>query len=320
MPMPPTRITVPPVAEPQGLGAGGPGVIDISAEAQDALARGHYGLTGEPCGIPATTIGSTEVCLAGDLVDNVPDRSRTTDYAGNDGSGRTGQFTGPEADPVEGKVINYEAGVECTVRGGIDLDEWQGYARRRLEVTRWSNMAHELWTGAKSVEDDLGNRYLTQFGATVVNSGTGMAPIAGIAEIDAELSHCAVPGVGVLHMEPWLLDVLYAKNVIERRGGRWFTPMGSAVVTDPGYPGTGPDTALETPRAAPAAGKTWVYGTSSVVVGWESRVTYPGIDGDGGGLAGVMDTKTNDIVVLAGQRGLASWLCCHFAVLIDTTI
>lgn len=309
-------ISAPAVAEPLGLAtAVGLAVLDTSQgdpeDPRSDWTKG-YELVGEVCGIHELYIGSTQVCDdSGNLIDNVPDRGRLE-------RGRSGVFSGLEAS-VPGAPFHLGAGVECSVRGAIDLDEWRARAARRLDLCRWSGLANELWTGEMSRDEGLGNRFLMHHDATLVRTGTPLSVINGVAAMDDALRTCSCGGPRVIHVPTYLIDHMAAKAVIVRVGQRWYTPAGSVVVSDDGYPGTGPMTDATTERAAPTANQSWIYGTQPIVVKWDT-VRYPGAEGAGGGLAGVIAYETNDIVVTAEQFAMASWLCCHFAALIDTSI
>lgn len=300
MPVTPYPIEAPAVTEPQGLAtAVGSGVIDTSSSDQN-WTKG-YSLEGEVCGVHDLYI-LNPACE----VDDVPD---------------TSIFTGWQA-AVPGGPVVIGAGVRCSsFSSPKDLGEWHAKADRRLEVCRWSELANELWTGAKAKLDGLPNRYLASFDADLIKTGTALSPINGIAEMDASFRTCSCGGQRVIHVPVYLIDWLSARSVIERRGMQWFTAAGSMVVSDDGYPGTGPDIAEyddENPgdelRAAPGNGQAWIYGTQQIVVKW-GDVMHPEPD-----WSSAMRYRDNYVEVRSEQFAMATWLCCHLAALIDTTI
>jgi len=306
-------IAAPEPAESIGLASAvGLGVVpgDGSPEIQPSGDSGNwlkgYTLVGEICDPQSRYILNPRPCDdEGNLLENVPD---------------TELFNGWEAG-VPGYPVVLGAGVRCsTFSSPKDVNQWLAKADRRLELCQWSDLADELWTGAQSKLDDMGNRYLTEPGAIILagtsGSPTAVSPTEAIALMDSSFGGCSCGGPRIIHSPTYLLAHFKHANVLERQGTRYFTPAGNLVVFDDGYAGTGPDTGtFENPveRAAPAAHTAWIYGTSPIVVKFD-QVRHPG----GTDWANYADYRTNDVVVRAERYAMASWLCCHTAVLVTT--
>lgn len=303
-------ISAPAAAEPVGLAAAGQGIV-LNADDEEGASGNWlkgYTLVGEVCGAESRYILNPRPCDDdGLLLEDVPD---------------TTAFQGWEAG-VPGRPFVVGAGVRCsTFSSPKDIGAWQARAQRRLEVCQWADLAQELWTGEKSKLDALGNRYLTSPDAQIL-TGTSSTPVAvkpieAIALMDSGFSSCTCGGPRIIHVPPYLLAFFKAAAVIERRGNSYFTPAGNVVVFDDGYNvGTGPDTGtLDSPveRAAPAAHTSWIYGTTPIVVKFDS-IRFPG----GEDWANYADYRTNDVVMRAERYAMASWLCCHLAALVTTT-
>lgn len=302
-------ITAPAAAEPVGLAAAVGTALVLNG--QDELGtpgdwRKGYTLIGDVCGATSRYILNPMPCDdEGNQLVSVPD---------------TDDFMGWEAG-VPGHPFVVGAGVKCsTFSSSNDLADWKNRAQRRLEVCQWSDVADELWNGTTSKLDGLGNRYFKSPEAEIL-TGTSGTPVAvgvvdAIATMDSGFASCGCGGPRVIHVPVFLLAHLKNKAVIERRGNQYFTPAGNQVVFDDGYDGTGPDTGtVESPveRAAPAENTAWIYGTTQIVAKLDD-IRFPG----GDDWANYAEYRTNDVVMRAERYAMASWLCCHLAVLVTT--
>jgi hypothetical protein len=321
-------IAAPEVAEPIGLRASvGAAIIDTTGS--DELdpcgnwVKG-YELRGEVCGVHSMYVINPAFC------DDDGNLLEVTDIAE--------QLNDPDApfdsfeSCVPGMPFVVGTGIAAQAMGqSTELNDWRNRARRRLQLCEWSELAHELWTGDKQKldatndDDDIVselvvNRYLASPNAEVITGGP-YSVVEGMAQMEASLGACTCGGPRVIHVSPYLIDHLKAKGLIEARGERWRTPNGNWVVSDDGYPGTGPDTeagtpAIITPAAPNGPGESWMYGTMPIVVKW-GDVRTPDTDL---GWESAMRMRDNSVIVRAERFAMASWLCCHYAVQIDTTI
>jgi hypothetical protein len=95
---------------------------------------------------------------------------------------------------------------------------------------------------------------------------------------------------------------LAANGILEKKGPRLLTPLGSVVVAAPGYPGTSPA------GATPTAGTTWLYATGSV------KMLQSEVMATAGSASEILRRDVNDSVLLLEQRFTFLWDCCHFAI------
>ncbi|MDN5919082.1 MAG: hypothetical protein L0I76_28975 [Pseudonocardia sp.] len=165
------------------------------------------------------------------------------------------------------------------------IPEMAARARRRIEAITSQAVARELWTGALSADDPwelpdsitwtLSNHspatgtYVNPYlrAATLLNAAdvggdpaTLPSPAAALGMVESAVADTMVGGPIYLHVP---LAVLFELALgLERRGDLLYTPAGSIVVADGGYPGTSADT----------GGATAIYGTGPVQV-WLGETT-----------------------------------------------
>jgi hypothetical protein len=224
-----------------------------------------------------------------------------------------GTWTGFD-EAVKGMPFEIVSGVECTsLSFRTNLDEYRVEAARRLRLCRWSEFAHELWTGtlAKAeVADDAEspyqyNRYLAHEDAVVLGDGA-----EGIVEAMSLLADafgtCSCGGGRVVHVPQRVVPYLKDHSLVAQSGQRLYGPTGEMVLADDGYPGTSPE------GEAPAAGTAWIYGTTTIYGSIEQVVRTPEKS-----LEDAFDAETNKFFVRAKHHAMATWLCCHFAVLVS---
>lgn len=311
--MPFTPITAPAQSEPLGLAvAEGAGLFlnpdDPLLSADSDWLKG-YQLTGPPC-VPSRYLLNPRQC--DDDGNPIEDIIVTTDWVG------------PEVtDGPAGHPFIVGAGLKCgTFTGGAEVDRWQQMAARGLELTQWSDIADEIWTGDKAQLESHPNKYLQDPAADVIVGTAGTPTAVGVVdalgEMDQSFASCMVGGPRLIHVTRRFLAHAKARGVLERLNNRYYTPSGSLLVVDDGYPGTGPDTAPVTPgdpnvsRAAPGAQQTWIYGTGPLLVRM-GAVSFP----QGDQLENYVSYQTNDIMATAQRWVMASWQCCQLAVLVN---
>jgi hypothetical protein len=150
---------------------------------------------------------------------------------------------------------------ECTTLqpAAADLDR----LRRMVEAVTPYAVARELWTGELSDVDPyvvggvtMTNLRLASPAATVVAGG----PFPANKALGALEQAAGVVALGqrlMLHVPRVIVDQV-GQNLY-RVGNTLYTPAGSIVVTDAGYPGTGP-------AGEPAGATVWAYATTTVQV------------------------------------------------------
>jgi hypothetical protein len=273
-------ITAPP--EPQvthGLGAAvGVGVHLLDDDPLDPERRWRqgYAMEGPSCGLTYT----------GDPCDHL---SRAT-------------FS-PLVQSVVGQPFIIGAGVSCSSFGSPKaLGPWHAAADRMLDLCRWRGIAHELWTGTQAAASGWPNRYLADGDGYVL--GTDLSPLAAVAAIEDAFGACKCGAGRVIHVPTRLVPYLDELGIVHAQGARLFTALGTLVVADDGYPGTGP---VGEPPLDP--GVLWVYATSTIGVRIDSEVLHPEPDWEA-----ALRARDNTIEVRSEQLVMASWLCCHYAV------
>lgn len=128
-------------------------------------------------------------------------------------------------------------------------------ARRHVDAVLSHQLEAVLWTGEAEGDEtpEGGDRpHLADGTATVLTSGTGIDPVAGLALLDQALTACLHGQQGMIHITPLLLVYLAHANAVRYAEDRWLSPNGHVVVAGSGYPGTGPRPG-DPPGALPAA-------------------------------------------------------------------
>lgn len=205
----------------------------------------------------------------------------------------------------------------CSTFGFTEHD-WMGRAQRRMDVATPKGLEHELWSGAVSQADGLGNRCLappttalaTEWGYQDLNAGYlgGSATYPSIRRafevLEQFLSDCGLGARGMIHCRPEALPYL---TTIRRDGDYILTARDTIVVPGTGYPQVGPN------GATPVLGNTWMFATGIVEVRIGDIVTVPDdSDNINDWLRQSMDRDNNTVTVRAERPGLASWDgVCH---------
>lgn len=311
--MPFQPITAPQQSEPLGLsvavGAG------LTVNPDDALdPAGHwkrgYTMVGDVC-VPSRYLLSPRQC--DDDGQPIQDIVDPTDWPG------------PEEQGGSGYPFVVGSGIKCgTFTGSKSIADWKAQVQRHLELSWWADAANELWTGDKATLEGWPNRYLASPDTEVrVGSSSSPTPVGvtdALAQLDQGYTSCMIGGPRLAHVTRRFLVHAKHKGVLERQGNRYYTPNGTLLVTDDGYPGTGPDIAggspgdPPTPRAAPSADQTWIYGTGPIVLR-NTPIEFP----QGDDPANFIDYRTNDVIAAAMRWVMVTWQCCAMAVLVDLT-
>lgn len=230
--------------------------------------------------------------------------------------GNTGVME-PERGPanVEGDPVWIWAGDTCSTFGTADRD-WQGRARRQLQLIESYELADELWDGTITQADSLANMWLAGPAVESDTVTTGPTdPVPALACIEAGLANAMKGAQGMVHVTVQVLTHLVAADAVQRSGNLWVTPNGHIVVADAGYSGAGPG------GSAPGASQ-WAYGTPIIGVRLAPVQIIPG-DLDGARmLAAAMDRGVNDITVVAGRLAGFQWSseCAHIAAELDVAV
>lgn len=182
------------------------------------------------------------------------------------------------------------------------IEEMGGRARRRLEAVTGKAIARELWTGAATKLDPYELPGPQTYANPTASEGLvlnphlasadaelyigALPPVAALGEVEARAAEVVVGGPVYLHVPLAILTELAPS--LQPRGDLLYTAAGNLVISDGGYPGTGPD---GTPSRV-------IYGTGPVQV-WTGPVDV--IDDP----SQVVNTRDNRVEVWAERPALA---------------
>jgi hypothetical protein len=189
--------------------------------------------------------------------------------------------------------------------------------KRQLEGVTQHAMEVELWDGAVRKAAEHVNPALTSSSATVLNSGTALAPRRALALLEHSIGLASDGGEqGIIHMTRDVAALLASNsNMLFHEAGKEHlqTLGGTPVIVGSGYSGNGPDG--DTNAAASATNK-WIYATGTVR-------TYVGeIDVVNDNLAQAYDVSGNaNDMRLKAVRPAAAYFdtSIHLAIRVDLT-
>lgn len=208
------------------------------------------------------------------------------------------------------------AGRTCSTWGWQDAD-YEADANRLLTAVEYQAIAKELWRGdyARDRGHDC-NPYLAKNPVNLVTEAggdpliDGMAPSEALASLEDWISSECI-GSGIIHATTRTLVAWAKLQLIVREGGRLFTVLGTQIIADKAYDGSGPVTPNPVPGGPPldgqpaAADRMWAYATCApVVIRIDTQVTpLPGEFSE------AVDRKTNTITYRAEKMASVAWTC-----------
>jgi hypothetical protein len=179
-------------------------------------------------------------------------------------------------------------------------DYWARAAEKH--AAWWSfAIAREFWTGTLSVAQSFGNFHLADTSGPAGLVDITPTPVTvstdALARLDGQLGTCLKGARGMIHCSLRMLDDLAHNNGLIQRGNDFYTPAGTIVIADAGYPGTAPN------GTADGTGATeYLYGTGLVKLYHSAQpVMTPSQDS----IAQAMTRHLNDITVRAESGALA---------------
>lgn len=188
--------------------------------------------------------------------------------------------------------------------------------RRKLEAILSKTIEAEFWSGTKAIARGwTNNQYLTNAtGLTVL----GTAPVGGVfGFVDglAALEQAIADGSGwergVIHASRQLVTHWISQNLVHSipnpPTGRLLTELGTPVIAGAGYPGSGPQGAINPNRLE------WAYATPMPQVRL-SEVFFNDTDQD----AVAVDRSTNDRTVRAHRFAAVTFSPCFRAAALVT--
>lgn len=210
---------------------------------------------------------------------------------------------------VEGEPFVVWAKDECSTFG-FNARDYAGRARRQLEATQSFQVAQELWEGTLASADGLPNRALVDSGSdTVTTAPTGLQ--TALACLEQGLAQCGQGRRGMIHLTPQLLTHLVGAQIGFREGNQVVTALGTLLVADAGYSGSGPG-------GVPATTAQWMYATSLIQIRLSAIDLIPGNFTEAMDRARAVDRRTNRVRLYAERLAAYAWdECCHLAAEVD---
>jgi len=196
---------------------------------------------------------------------------------------------------------------------GFPAADYEGRARRQIEVAKIKSIEAEFWTGSKVPHNPSLRRSTPNDDGHILNPGGAAAPTAvspsiALMLLSQALANCATGGLGTIHATPATVERWVSTLNTKSDDGRLSTlGRGDIVVSGSGYPGTGP---LGQPPPGP--NEVWAYATGLVNIREGDTEVFPDT------FAEAMDRATNTVTYYGEVTAAVTWdLCCTFAVLID---
>jgi hypothetical protein len=139
---------------------------------------------------------------------------------------------------------------------GFSARDYRGRAQRALIAGESYIIAREFWTGLRATAAGWPNTFLAEAGTPVVGGGP-FSVSAALGVLEQAIADTANGQPGVIHCSRQLGSAFSELGNTFRQVGTGIiqTYLGTVIVADAGYPGTGPG------NAAPGAGEQWAYAT-----------------------------------------------------------
>lgn len=217
-----------------------------------------------------------------------------------------GQATYEPRGSVSGRAWAVEVAERCST---LSTGEEEAEARVRVQLAAVSSklVAEELLKGTVARAAGWPNRYLAHVESDLLGT-VAMAPADALACLEEAIARLTPDGRGVIHASRQIATAWAASTlVVSTGGGSLRTVLGTPVVADAGYDGTGPQTVPGGPPTPPADGAVWAYATSpmEVLLGPVEVLRY-------------VDRASNDVTAVARRLVAVAWdPCCHAAVKIN---
>ena len=175
-----------------------------------------------------------------------------------------------------------------------------------VETVFWTggtfNTSQHLAEDTAITEVVGGSSVVLQTAATTITGTYDVVEAIGVLE--QAMADC-YGGTPMIHVPRGATAHLTSNHMVKEAGARLVTVgNGSIVVAAPCYRRTGPD------GVAAAAGHAWFYATGQVKMA-QSEVMFQARD-----VREFLKRDTNDTVLVAEQRFMLGWDCCHFALLV----
>ncbi|QOR55436.1 MAG: hypothetical protein SHS37scaffold145_87 [Phage 71_18] len=197
-------------------------------------------------------------------------------------------------DIVEAQPFAVVAGDVCSAFGWTE----QNYVERAEDALAWQESeqtAAEFWTGDLATAAGWTTNQRLEAGAAVHQAGLGLDPVQAMHCLEQSLADQQGNLRGMIHATIGTLSHWLDHHLLERQGNLWLSPHGHIVVTDAGYPGSGP-------TGTPAAnGAVWAYATGLVTVRRGPLILNPET------LPEALNRQTNTVTFRAERLMSPSW-------------
>lgn len=203
-------------------------------------------------------------------------------------------LVGGDAEPGKASEFGVYGHFTCSPIGNT-LEHAQERATAHLLAREEARVEQALWRG--DLANDPNFKGAASISATPVNVRVGFAKLE--REIATEFG-----SAGVIHVSRDIAQYALSRGVLETKGGRLFTKLGTPVVAGAGYGGPGPAGSTSVP-----AGVEWAVVTPGLF-GYRSEVFFPSsFPGD------LLDRRQNDLYSVAERSYLIGWDDCGVAAL-----
>lgn len=197
----------------------------------------------------------------------------------------------------------------CSTLGGAARN-YQQRAVDALIGSESKQIAAEFWGGAQAQASGWPNRFLADNTFADVLSASPVSVSVALQCLEQALGDCGNGARGMIHCTRGLAARWSELgNVFRSPTGVIQTYLGTIVVPDAGYDGSGPD------GQAATDGSQWAYATSMVTVRRGPIDLYPG------SVAEATDRDTNTVTFRAQRLATVTFDgCCHASIQIDLPI
>lgn len=160
---------------------------------------------------------------------------------------------------VSAMPVELWAGDRCTTTGWAARD-FKGRATRGLLAVESKQLAKELWEGTQAQASGWPNRYLASGNAILMSAGP-MGVKDALAAVEQGIAAFGNGQRGMVHCTRQMaIELSELGSTFRTANNQILTYVGTVIVPDAGYTGTGP---ADQPVAA---GSQWIYGTLMVTV------------------------------------------------------
>lgn len=236
---------------------------------------------------------TTERWLAGAAIGGYPPGPAYTFDPGGEGTYRLKETGGPVANQRNGAFTVYLPGICTGVSVGPTADWYKARLQSVFEAVESAAVERFFATGDGHA---LLGPYLTDTNLEILNGGTAVSPVEGLALLEEEI---ATVGNGMIHAAPATITYWTTNgSVSAARDNQLRTGQGTLVVSGAGYMGAYPDDAPGTPPAD----QEWAFASGFVNYRQSEITILPG------NYAQALDRSSNEVVFIAERHYVLGWV------------